>query len=120
MFDHLNDILFNKRGDQLNNVDHETDYSPYMINRWLSMYSDDMCNIINSTVNWLDPVFKSKRDHYKFLLHMIPRSKRKFIKYIKKHKQTEPDKPDPDTPDVNILARNLELSVREVKYLLQQ
>ena len=116
MFNHLNDILFNKTGDNLSNVDHEADYNMYMINRWISMYSADTCNVINSTVNWLHPIFETKQQHYNFLSKILPTYKRKYINYIKKskHEETEEDE------TIGLLAKNLELSKKEVKYLLEQ
>lgn len=118
MFEHLNDILFHKRGDKLDNVDHETDYSPYMINRWVSMYSDETCQLVNATVNWLHPVFETKTEHYKFMTQVLPVYRKRFIQYIKRPKRD--DKPDEGEQNVELLADALELSSREVKYLLQQ
>ena len=117
MFKHLNDILFDKQGDRLSNVDSEEDYSMFMINRWISMYSSDTCSVINSTVNWLHPIFETKQQHYRFLSKILPTYRKKFIQYIKKNKYEE------DTAEdelINLLARNLELSKKEVKYLIEQ
>ena len=60
MFNYLNDILFNKKGNELSNVDDEQNYNMFMINRWISMYSPDVCNDENSTVNWLHSFLKCK------------------------------------------------------------
>ena len=122
MFTFLNDILFDKKGDKLSNIDGEQDYSPYMINRWISMYTPEICNVINSTVNWLHPVFDRKVDHYNFLIKLLPRCNRKFIPYIKRAKEpkTSTGNDTTDDYDVKILCRNLELSEREVKYLIEQ
>ena len=118
MFEHLNDILFHKRGDKLDNVDHETDYSPYMINRWVSMYSDETCDIVNSTVNWMHPVFVTKTEHYNFMSRVLPVYRKRFIQYIKRPKKS--DEPDDEEQNVELLANGLELSKREVKYLIEQ
>lgn len=118
MFEHLNDILFHKRGDKLDNVDHETDYNPYMINRWVSMYSDETCQVVNATANWLHPVFETKTEHYKFMTQILPVYKKRFIQYIKRSKQDQDV--DRDEQNVDLLANGLELSTREVKYLLEQ
>lgn len=116
IFDQLNDLVFTKEHKCMTNIDHESDYSPYMINRWISMYSPDMAHVINNTVNWLYPIFETKSDHYNFLHAVIPRSQRKRINYIKKRK---PDKDeDGDEHDVEMLAKNLELSQREVQQML--
>lgn len=116
IFNQLNDLLFVKSKDHLTNIDQETDYNPYMVNRWVSMYSPDLAHVINNTVNWLYPIFETKSDHYNFLHAVLPRSSRKRINYIKKRK---PDK-GPDEPEhsVEMLARNLELSQREVQQMI--
>lgn len=120
MFEHLNDILFHKRGDCLDNVDHESQYNQYMINRWVSMHSPEAAYVVNATVNWLHPVFETKRQHYDFLLKIVPAYKKKYIQYIKKHKDKHDDQSDDVDVNVDLLANTLELSVREVKYLTQQ
>ena len=117
MFNHLNDILFDKTGNNLSNVDHESDYNMYMINRWISMYSADTCNVINSTVNWLHPIFETKQQHYTFLSKILPVYRKKFIQYIKKNKEQDNNS---DDEHINLLSKNLELSKKEVKYLLEQ
>lgn len=121
MFNFLNDILFEKKGDKLSNVDGEQDYSPYMINRWLSMYTPEICNVINSTVNWLYPVFEQKTDHYNFLLKLLPQCNRRYIPYIKRVKEPRDNNTSTGEDDyIKLLSRNLELSEREVKYLIEQ
>ena len=117
MFNILNDILFDKHGNKLSNIDDEQDYNMFMINRWISMYSPEACHIINSTTNWLQPVFETKQQHYKFLSSIFPRYRRKFIQYVKKHKH-ESDNEQEEC--INLMTKNLELSKREVKYLLEQ
>ena len=81
IFDYLNDILFTKEKN-LTNADDEYEYNPYMINRWISMYSPHMASIINNTSNWLYPTLGEKSDHYNFLhiylyyqtIHLLPDS----------------------------------------------
>lgn len=109
MFNVIEDILHNKKGDCIDNVDEEHNINQYMINRWISMYSPNLAIIINNTTNWLYPVFETKSDYYKFLLKIIPKSKKKYIKYIKKVKieNSEDD-------DIECIARELELSKREI------
>lgn len=117
MFTYLNDILFLKKGDSLENVDSESDYNMYMMNRWVSMYSPEVCTFINATVNWLHPIFETKQYHYQFLLKVLPRYRRKFIQYIKKSKE---DNDEEAEKYAELLSTNLELSKREVKYLIEQ
>ena len=116
IFDFLNDILFTKK-DKLTNVDDESQYNQYLVNRWVSMYSPECAQYINNTVNWLYSVFDNKRDHYKFLKCILPRVKYRHIPYIKKVK---PEKAEDDTNNIELLAKSLELSQKEVKYLLNE
>ena len=86
-----------------------------MMNRWVSMYSPQMATIINYTTNIYYSVINSKRDHLKFMLNVIPKSKIYRINYIKKKKVTK----DNDISDiVKYLAEQLELSEREIKYYI--
>ena len=112
IFDILNDILFTKKGNLLKNVDEESSFNNYMVNRWVSMYSPSLAIVINSTSNWLWSVFETKQDYYKFINTIIPRVSRKRIHYIKKVKPE--DKPK-EIENVELLAKRLELSQREIK-----
>lgn len=115
IFDFLNDILFTKK-DKFTNVDDESQYNQYLVNRWVSMYSPECALYINNTVNWLYSVFDNKRDHYKFLKSILPRVRYRHIPYIKKVKV---DKEEKDN-NIELLAKSLELSQSEVKYLLDE
>ena len=109
-FNTLNDVLFYKKGNQLSNVDHYTDFSPFLINRWVSMYSPDMCSIINDTMNRYHSLFDDKRQMYKLYLNLLPKVSSKYIRYIKK-KKVDKDKVDTEEEErVNALAKGLELS----------
>jgi hypothetical protein len=115
IFNFINDILFKKRGNLLDNIDSESEYNPYMINRWISMYSPQMAVLINSTTNRYYSVFDTKRDNYKFLVSFLPRSKPYRIPYIKKA-----NKDKDDTAEImNMLAKHLELSKREISYYIK-
>lgn len=112
MFNIIEDILHHKTGDCMSNVDEENNVSQYMINRWLSMYSPNMAIIINNTTNWLYPVFETSSEYYKFLLKIVPQSKKKYIKYIKK---TKSDSPSEEDQNICHIAKELELSQREIR-----
>jgi hypothetical protein len=116
IFDQLNDLVFTKKRKCLDNADGESEYVPYMINRWVSMVSDTHATLINNTVNWLYPALEHKQQHYVLLHNILPRVGWKRVTYHKKVKKETTDE------DVNIerLANALELSKREVKYLSQQ
>lgn len=59
-------------------------------------------------------VFENKADHYKFLHYIVPRERFKRINYIKKTKVETPK--DDDT---KLLAKNLNLSCREISIYKQ-
>ena len=111
IFDCINDILFTKRGRLLTNVDDESNFNQYMINRWCSMYSPQLATIINSTVNWLYSTFETKQQYYRFVSTILPRVNNKRIHYIKKKKPDD----QPEYQNIELLAKRLELSQREIK-----
>ena len=113
-FNTLNDVLFYKKGDKLDNIDHYTDFSPFLINRWCSMYSPDMCRIVNDTMNRYHSLFEDKQQMYKLYLNLLPRVSQKYIRYIKK-KKVDKDKVDTEELErVAAIAQGLELSKREI------
>ena len=112
IFDYLNDLLFTKRGQPPDNIDEESNFNMYMTNRWISMYSPNLAIIINSTTNWLGGIFNTKSEYYKFVKCIISRVNRKRIHYIKKKK---PDAPEEEVDNIQLIAKRLELSQREIK-----
>jgi hypothetical protein len=114
LFDTLNDIIYYKTEKQLDIPENEQEYSAYMINRWLSMHSGNYSVIVNETVNKYYGNFTTKKDHYKFLCKVLPKDKIKRVEYLKKDKATKVDK----TP-IKFLAKNLELSEREVTQYIE-
>lgn len=114
IFSFITDILTNKKGTLLDNIDSEPEYNQYMINRWLSMYSPKVAVIINETVNRLYPIFNTKKEGYKFLVSVLPRQKPYRINYIKKQKSEKSD----DERVIEMLSKNLELSKREIRYYI--
>ena len=112
IFDYLNDILFTKRGNSLQNVDEESGFNMYMLNRWISMYSPNLAIVINSTTNWMHGVFETKQQYYQFVSKVLPKVNRKRIHYIKKTKK-EPTEQQEDNN--KLMAKRLELSEREIK-----
>ena len=115
IFNFINDILFKKKGDLLDNIDSESEYNPYMINRWVSMYSPQMAVLVNSTTNKYYSVFDTKRDNYKFLVSFLPKSTPYRISYIKKATKDK----DGTVNVISTLAKHLELSEREISYYVR-
>jgi hypothetical protein len=90
IFDFLNNILHDKKKAELDISDYSL-YSPYIINRFLSQYSKDVCYVVNHTVNKHCQNNLDKEYHYSFLTNALPKLKKKFIRYIKKNKDKEQD-----------------------------
>ncbi|NDB85692.1 MAG: hypothetical protein EB127_23775 [Alphaproteobacteria bacterium] len=108
IFDYLTDILVKKSGTLPTE-----EYVPFLVNRWLSFSSPQVCQAINSSVNSLT---LDKDKHYKLLLAVFPKQaympKINYIKKIKNEKTEEDNKLD-------LLSKNMELSKREIKQLLE-
>jgi len=117
LFNFLKDIIYRKQGDLLDNPENEVDFTPWLIQRWLSMYSEDSAKILNNTTNQLYPVFETKREWYKIFLSTIPKTYFKKIKYIKKIKK---DKIDNINEVYKFIAQNKQMSVREVKEYIKE
>ena len=115
IFDHLNSILFTKKRDSLTNIDDESTFSPYMANRWISMYSSDLANIINNTSNRYINCF-NKQEFYSFLTSVLPKVRYKRISYIKKKTEKENEK---EQNIIELLAKSREISIREAKELVE-
>lgn len=114
IFNYLSNILFTKKDKELKTLDQQSDYQPFLINRWCSMLNKQTCQIVNITTNTMYQVFENKSDHYKFLHYIIPRERFKRINYIKKNKS---EKQQDD--DTKLIAKNMQLSTREIKLYKQ-
>lgn len=115
IFNYISNILFTKKQPTISLFDQQSDYQPFLINRWCSMLNKSTCNLINVTVNTMYQVFESKHDHYKFLHYIVPRNHFTRINYIKKDKKQQDDQ-----QSVNRFAKRLELSRREINLYKQQ
>lgn len=111
IFDFINSLIFSKKRITFND-ENKTGYVPFMINRWCSFYSKDLANIINQTVNKF--TFLNKEEHYSFLYNFLPKVKFSKINYIKKKDKTT----DKEDENISMLAKNLELSKREINHYI--
>ena len=91
MFKIIKDILVTKDGKSLNRGDFDEEYKSYMVQRWLSMYSDLNVEILNASVNSLYKGLDDKQQ-FKLLSYILPSGPMKG-KYIK-GKQTPRSKKD--------------------------
>jgi|TARA_R100001463_G_scaffold68476_2_gene121933 hypothetical protein len=112
IFTFINDIIFGKKGDVIENVEDEDQFNGYLVNRWVSMYSPENAKIINETTNKYYNVFDSKKEWYEYLVKIIPKGAPGRIRYIKKEKR---DKVKNYDEIVKFLAKRFEISKREVQ-----
>ena len=110
IFNYIDSVLFTKK--KLNTINEgETQFNLYMLNRWCSMYSSDVAQILNETTNKYGKLFQTKQEQYDFILNMLPRVKKKRLNYIKKVKE-EAKKED---NEIALIAKSMEISKRELE-----
>ena len=109
VFDLINNIAFDSNPVDIN-IAASGLYSPYITNRYLTHINPQITLLVNNTVNKYGIAFSSL-DHYKFMFNLIPKTKRKFIRYIKKKKI--------DKKSLSQLASQMELSEKEVELYLE-
>jgi len=115
LFNLIDNILTSKKSIGDSNID-DDDVHPYIVNRWISMYSTQMAILINSTGNWLYSSFKDQPIRYfNFLRVFLPRVSKKRIFYIKR---TQDTKDEELNKKIVLLSKQLELSQREIRYML--
>ena len=117
IFTYLDNILYKKGNKVFKNVDTENTYNHFMMCRWLSMHSPAVAQLVNETANWLYPIMEDKQLSYKFLNNIIPRQQFRRFHYVKKVKK---DNNDSNKEMISILAKELELSEREVTNYVDQ
>jgi len=119
IFDFISDILYKKKGDLFNKKEVEAEFQPFMVQRWLSMYSNFNTRILNATTNKLYKAIDEKRSWYKLFLVTLPKSKFKRIKYIKKAAKKKGPKTDIDAA-INLVAETQQISEREVREYVEE
>ncbi len=132
IFDILSEIGVKKTGTYLDDSENETDFAPYLIQRWFSMYSAGYANLLNISTNVYWKVLQSKPEWYKLFLVLIPSkstNKIYYIKKVKKEKDSDSDEAEVSTvkkkkkidkDHVRFLAEHFELSQREILEYLEQ
>jgi len=106
IFNIIGDILFFKKRDTLTNVDSEPVFIPYMVSRWISMYSNECaikCNLLNKYLSL------EKSSLFALFFNVLSKVPLKKINYFKKKKEEE----DVDE-SILLYSKALELSKREV------
>ena len=107
IFDWINEILVSKKHWNDFTEDEQKKFSPFIINRWLSM-DKDFLEIVNFfqkySIGTLEP-----REVYKWYCDMLPKGKR-FNKYIKGKKDKKYN-----TELIDIMVTHFECSKSQVK-----
>ena len=109
-FDILRSLLFAKKTAEDLCSEGLQQFTPYMVNRWISFYDNSKTIFINETFNKFASLFEDKNEMYKLYFNLIPQSKFKKINYIKKKKETQ----DED-PSITVIAKSNMLSKREIQ-----
>ena len=107
IFDWINQILVEKKSWDDFTEDEQKKFSPFIINRWLSMDKDfiEIVNVFQKyAIGTLEP-----REVYKWYCDVLPRGKR-FNKYIKGKGNKKYDK-----EMINIISKHFEVSKKESK-----
>lgn len=110
IFDFIKSILFTKKRIDFN-VDDEPQFNAYMLNRWISMYSAEMVDVVNSTGNMYAKNLPNKEAQYEWYFNLFPRMRFKKIQYLKKIKAEQKEASD---DNIAIIAKNNEISQREL------
>jgi len=111
IFNWINEILVSKKHWNDFTKDEQKKFSPFIINRWLSM-DKEFLEIVNFfqkySIGTLEP-----REVYKWYCDMLPKGKR-FNKYIKGKKDKKYN-----TELIDIMIRHFECSKSQVKDYLE-
>jgi len=118
MFDYLNSILYKNAKSKINlcGLNENTDFQPFLVQRWCSMHSASLTHIINETTNRYWPVLDSNSMWYASLNTVIPKVNFKKISYIKKPKK---DLESKEKDYILKIACSLEISSRELINYIQ-
>jgi hypothetical protein len=110
-FFQLQNKLFYSKKDKAEDLDAEGEqaFVPFLFNRWLSFYNNDMCVFANETFNKFSTIFDDKQQAYRLYYYLIPRLKWKKIKYIKKKKREAEEE-----ENLELVAKNKNISKREL------
>jgi len=111
IFDWINQILVTKKDWNEFSEDEQKKFSPFIINRWLSMDKDfiEIVNVFQKyAIGTLEP-----REVYKWYCDILPKGKR-FNKYIKGKREKKYDK-----ELVNIITNHFECSKLQVQEYLE-
>ena len=111
-----NKLFFSNKKEQPDPLDQEGEqaFVPFLLNRWLTMYSKETVGFVNATLNKYCGIFDTdKQKTYKLYYNLIPRLKFKRINYIKKVKKDKDKEEEKD--QLKMIAKNNFMSSRELE-----
>ena len=111
IIDWMNQLLVHKKHWDDFTEDEQKKFSPFIINRWLSM-DKDFIEIVNYFQKYSIGTLES-REVYKWYCDMLPKGKR-FNKYIKSKKEKKYN-----TELIDIMVKHFECSKSQVKDYLE-
>lgn len=120
-FQMINEVLFFKK-EQTPNEDDLKLFAPFLINRYASMYSPELCEYINFMLNENNKTNLTPMELYKLFHTIIPKLKYKKITYIKKVTKDNNvlTKKEQELQDkIKCIAYNKELSITETNKLIE-
>ena len=120
IFDFINDILYKKSGKLLEKKELESEFQPFMVQRWLSMHSSLNVRLLNATTNKLYKAIDNKPHWYKLFLAILPTSKFKRFKYIKKVSKDKGTKKSEMEQAIEMVANSKQVSKREVREYVEE
>jgi hypothetical protein len=115
IFQILNNILFKRKDITELDIEGQSNFIPFLINRWISFYSPVHACFINETFNKLSSLFDDKAEYYKLYCNLTPKVKFKKIEYVKKRKEKDKKEISVEDDMIRIFAKNNFLSSRELK-----
>ena len=106
----VNALLHTKEKNILTNVEDESVYVPFVVNRWISMHSPKTAKAANEINRHLS-TFGDKKELYKLHDAVIPKVPKNYSRYIKKEavKKIKP------VDNLDKMAQYHEVSKREIK-----
>ena len=120
IFDILKDIIEDKKNILINDAEQEKEFSPFLVQRWLSFYSPKFTQLVNHSSNCFWSVMEDKGMWYTLFLGTIPKIKYHNIRYIKKNKDSSKKIKGLEKESITYLAQRLELSEREINKYIEE
>lgn len=120
IFKFLSSVLGKKEIKTFASQDEEKEFSPYMLNRWVSMRMPQMASLLNSTANrhWNIPL--TKRGWVTYYNLLIPSVPYKKIEYLKKPPKKGKAEKNVDSRIIEMMATSMEISKREVEAYIKE